>query len=60
MSRRAPIVYLLGLAIARDYRDEILADLLEDERQLRGTGASKWRARLALYAQLIRSAVDSR
>jgi putative ABC transport system permease protein len=59
-SRRAPIVCLLGLAIARNYRNEILADLLEDERQLRATGASKWRARLALYAQLIRSAVDSR
>ncbi|HEY7474039.1 MAG TPA: ADOP family duplicated permease, partial [Vicinamibacterales bacterium] len=61
MSRRwSPVIGVLRRAVAQPYRDEVIADLLDEERAARVNGRSRVRARLALYAQLIRSAVDSR
>ena len=61
MSRQSwsPVVDLLRRAIAEPYRDEVVADLLEDERKAVAAGQPRLMARLALYAQLIRSAIDS-
>ncbi|HEX7778218.1 MAG TPA: FtsX-like permease family protein, partial [Vicinamibacterales bacterium] len=61
MSRRSwsPVVDLISRAIAEPYRDEVVADLIEDERQGIAAGRFRVGARLALYAQLIRSAIDS-
>ena len=55
----SPLVDLLRRAIAQPYRDEVVADLLEDERRAIAAGRQPIGARLALYAQLIRSAIDS-
>ncbi len=56
----SPIVALLRALIARAYRDDVAADLLEDERTAIANGRSRVRARLTLYRQLVRSAIDSR
>jgi putative ABC transport system permease protein len=53
------LVRLLALGIARPYRDDVVADLLEEERQTRAAGQSALTARAQLYGQLIRSAIDS-
>lgn len=53
------LVRVLALGIARPYRDDVVADLLEEERQTRAAGQSALPARAQLYGQLIRSAIDS-
>jgi putative ABC transport system permease protein len=60
MTRRAGLSRLLGLGIAPPYRDEVVADLLDEERQARAAGRPAVTARMRLYGQLIRSAIDSR
>lgn len=61
MTRPGPfsLVRLLALGIARPYRDDVVADLLEEERQTRAAGQSALSTRAQLYGQLIRSAIDS-
>jgi putative ABC transport system permease protein len=60
MTRHAMLIRLLALAIAPPYRDEVVADLLDEERRARGAGRPAVTARMRLYGQLIRSAIDSR
>jgi putative ABC transport system permease protein len=57
--RRSRLISLLSRAVARPYRDEVVADLIEEERTARTCGQSKIRARVGLYVQLLGSAIDS-